>query len=277
MIKTGRFQEMSLKRFSTVGAYLVDLEEGETEVLLPKKYLQEDFKEDLVLRVFVYRDSEDRLVATTESPLAVVGDLAVLKVLKITEQGAFLDWGLEKDLFLPHKEQNGHIEEGKSFLVVVYLDRSDRVCATMHVSKYLRDDSPYKTDDWVEGVVYSLHEEFGAYVAVDSCFNARIPSKELFEELEFGQAVKARVTKVHEDGKLELSLREKSYLQRDQDSEIIMAALGSGGGYLALNDNSDPEAIKMALKMSKKAFKRAVGKLFKEGVIVIEENGIKLK
>lgn len=277
MIKTGKFQEMSLKRFSTVGAYLVDLEDGETEVLLPKKYLQEDFKEEMVLSVFVYRDSQDRLVATTETPLAKVGDLAVLKVIKLSEHGAFLDWGLEKDLFLPHKEQTEHVREGESFLVAVYLDRSDRICATMHVSKYLREDSPYQTGDWVKGIVYSMSEEFGAFIAVDSIFSGRVPKKELFTSLTLGESVEARITKVHEDGKLELSLREKSYLQRDQDSEVIMEAIGRHQGFLPLHDGSDPEAIKAQLQMSKKAFKRAVGKLFKEGVILIEENGIKLK
>lgn len=275
MIKIGKYQDMRIKRFSTVGAYLIPMDSEEIEVLLPKKYLSEDFREDLLLEVFVYRDSEDRLVATIEKPKAVLGELAYLEAVAVSEQGAFLNWGLEKDLFLPYKEQGCEIQEGHSYLIAIYLDKSDRLCATMNVSKYLREDAQYELDQWVEAVVYRLHEDFGAYVAVENTYSGRIPTKELHESLEIGQTVKVRITKIHEDGKIELSLREKSYLQRDEDSEIIMQALDANNNFLPLHDGSDPEAIKIALKMSKKAFKRAIGKLFREGSIIIESNGIR--
>ena len=266
---------MRIKRFSTVGAYLVPMEDEEVEVLLPKKYLSEDFREEQLIEVFIYRDTKDRLVATTEKPLAVLGDLAYLEVVSVSEQGAFINWGLEKDLFLPYKEQTCEVQEGKSYLVAVYLDKSERLCATMQVSKYLSEVAAYVTDQWVTGTVYSIHEEFGAFIAVENLFNGRMPVKEIHEAYEIGQQLRVRITKVHEDGKLELSVREKSYLQRDEDSEIICLALEQHEGFLPLCDSSDPEAIKSALKMSKKAFKRAIGKLFKEGIIKIEENGIR--
>lgn len=275
MLKIGQYQDLKLKRFSTVGAYLTSLDGGDIEVLLPKKYLQEDFKEELVLNVFIYRDSEDRLVATLEKPKAILGELAYLEVVAVAEQGAFLDWGLGKDLFLPYREQTCEVQEGEKYLIAIYIDKSDRICATMNVSKYLREISHYEVGQWLEGIVYSIHEEFGAYIAVENLYSGRIPLKELHSTLKIGQSVKVRVTKIHEDGKLELSLREKSYLQRDEDSEKIMAALESNNGYLPLNDNSDPERIKEMLEMSKKAFKRAVGKLFKEEVIIIEADGIR--
>lgn len=275
MLRIGQYQEMRIKRFSTVGAYLTPVDMPEPEVLLPKKYLQEDFKEDLQLEVFIYRDSNERLVATLEKPFATLGELGYLEVVSTSEQGAFLNWGLVKDLFLPQREQTCEVVLGEKYLVGVYLDKSDRLCATMNVSKYLSEESNYELDQWLEGVVYNVHEEFGAYVAVENLFSGRIPLKELHETLRIGQAVKVRVTRIHEDGKLELSLREKSYLQRDEDSEKILEALLANNGFLPLNDNSDPEKIKVTLQMSKKAFKRAVGKLFKEEQITIETEGIR--
>lgn len=277
MIKIGKIQDMRLKRFSTVGAYLTPIEESEPEILLPKKYLQEDFKEEMLVEVFVYRDSKDRLVATTEKPKLLLNEMAYLEVVAVSEQGAFLNWGLEKDLFLPYKEQKCEVEKGSSYLVAMYLDKSDRLCATMNISKYLMEESHYETGQWLKGVVYNTHEIYGAYIAVENCYSGRVPKKELHEELKIGQEVDVRVTRIHEDGKLELSLREKSYLQRDEDSEKILSAIEANGGILKLSDNSDPEQIKAMLQMSKKAFKRALGKMYKEGVILIGENEIKKK
>ncbi len=277
MMKIGKIQDMKLKRFSTVGAYLTPVDENEPEILLPKKYLQEDFKEEMLIEVFVYRDSEDRLVATTQKPKLQINEMAYLEVVAVSEQGAFLDWGLEKDLFLPYKEQKCEVEKGSSYLIAMYLDKSDRLCATMNISKYLMEESHYEIGQWVKGVVYNTHEIYGAYIAVENCYSGRVPMKELHEDLKIGQEVEVRITRIHEDGKLELSLREKSYLQRDEDSEKILNLMDAQNGILKLTDNSDPEQIKALLQMSKKAFKRAIGKLYKEGLIIIEENAIKKK
>lgn len=277
MIKIGSKQDMRLMRFSPFGAYLTDLDESGTDVLLPKKYLTEESVEGQLIEVFVYKDTKDRLVATTDTPVAEVGELAYLKVVSVGENGAFLDWGLEKDVFLPFKEQSCALEKGQSYLVALYVDKSERIAATMHIGKYLRDDSPYKTGDWATAIVYNVHGSYGAYVAVEQKFLGRIPLKEMMYELHFGQEVSVRVTRVLEDGKLELSLREKSHLQRDEDSDRILNALREAEGTLMLSDSSEPERIKQMLQMSKKSFKKAIGKLYKEGLIELSEDKIILK
>lgn len=277
MIKIGKFQDMRLVRFSPFGAYLTDLDESGKEVLLPKKYLQEDFKEGILVEVFVYKDTKDRLVATFDKPDAEVGELAYLEVVAVGENGAFLKWGLEKDVFLPFKEQNCAVEKGHSYLVALYLDKSERISASMHIGKYLYEDSPYKTGDWVTGIIYNINEHFGAYVAVERQFLGRIPNKEIMHELHHGQEVSVRVTRVLEDGKLELSLREKSHLQIDEDSQKIVEMLEAAGGSIAITDDSDPELIKSKLGMSKKAFKRALGKLYKAGMIELSADKTTLK
>lgn len=277
MIRIGNTQDMRIVRFSPFGAYLTDLDESGTEVLLPKKYLNEESVEGQLVEVFVYKDTKDRLVATTDRPVAQVGELAYLKVVAVGESGAFLDWGLEKDVFLPFKEQSCSVQKDQSYLVALYVDKSERIAATMHIGKYLRDDSPFKPGDWATAIVYNIHDSYGAYVAVEQQYLGRIPLKEIMYELHFGQEVSVRITRVLEDGKLELSLREKSHLQRDADSEKILQALRESAGSLALSDQSEPEAIKAELQMSKKSFKKAIGKLYKEGVIELLENSIQLK
>lgn len=277
MIRIGNTQDMRIVRFSPFGAYLTDLDESGKEVLLPKKYLTEESVEGQLIEVFVYKDTKDRLVATTERPIAEVGELAYLKVVAVGETGAFLDWGLEKDVFLPFKEQSCGLVKGQSYLVALYLDKSERIAATMHIGKYLSDESTFKTGDWATAIVYNIHDSYGAYVAVEQKFLGRIPLKEIMYELHFGQEVSVRVTRVLEDGKLELSLREKSHIQRDEDSEKILTVLKESGGSLNLSDSSDPELIKASLQMSKKSFKKALGKLYKEGVVELLEEKIVLK
>lgn len=277
MIKIGNTQDMRIVRFSPFGAYLTDLDESGQEVLLPKKYLNEGSVEGQLIEVFVYKDTKDRLVATTERPIAQVGELAYLKVVAVGETGAFLDWGLEKDVFLPFKEQSCGLEKGQSYLVALYVDKSDRIAATMHIGKYLSDESPFKAGDWATAIVYNIHDSYGAYVAVEQRYLGRIPFKEIMYDLHFGQEVSVRVTRVLEDGKLELSLREKSHLQRDEDSEKILMALKEADGCLNLSDASDPELIKATLQMSKKSFKKALGKLYKEGLVDLQAEKILLK
>ena len=210
-----------------------------------------------------------------EEPKLAIGELGVLEVIDETEIGAFLDWGLLKDLFLPFIEQTEEVEVGKKYLVGVYLDKSERLCATMKVSSFLVVDSPYKVDDKVKGTIYSISEDFGAYVAVDNKYEALIPLKEIDKELEIGQLVDARVTAVKEDGKIDLSLKEKAYKQMKGDSNILMQIIEENGGELSLNDKSSPEDIKEQTQMSKNAFKRAVGGLFKSRQIEFTENGIR--
>ena len=203
-----------------------------------------------------------------------MGTIARLAVKEVTGIGAFLDWGLAKDLFLPFKEQTFRVQKGDSCLVSLYIDKSSRLCATAKIYNALASDSPYQREDQVSGTVYEIIDAFGAYVAVDDRYSALIPKKELFTTLKTGESIRARVTKVQPDGRLVLSIREKSYLQLDSDCALIYEALCKAGGFLPYHDKTSPELIKTKFGLSKNAFKRAIGHLQKEGKILIEEDGI---
>ncbi len=189
--------------------------------------------------------------------------------------GAFLDWGLEKDLLLPFKEQTKRVAAGEECLAALYIDKSNRLCATMNVYPYLDTDSPYEKDDRVTGTVYEISQNFGAFVAVDDKYSALIPKRELYGEVEIGDTVNARVTEVKEDGKLTLSIREKAYLQIGQDAQKILELIDSFDGALPFTDKASPEVIRRETQMSKNEFKRAVGHLLKTGKITITERAIR--
>ena len=207
----------------------------------------------------------------------MLGELAVLTVAATGGTGAFLDWGLEKDLLLPFREQTAPLKKGDQILVALYIDKSQRLCATMKVYERLRTDSPYKVDDQVEGIIYELSDNFGVFVAVDNLYSALIPKREAFGKLRVGDRVKARVVKVKEDGKLDLSVREKAFLQMDVDADLIMKRMEEYGGSLPFTDKADPELIKTEFDLSKNAFKRAIGRLLKEGKIEIGEKSIEIR
>ena len=229
------------------------------------------------LEVFLYKDSEDRLIATRKEPKLTLHQVGYLTVIQVSRIGAFLDWGLDKDLLLPYHEQpRERVKEGQTVLVAVYLDKSERLCATMNVYPWLRTDSPYQTGDQVTGIVYETSRNFGAFVAVDSIYSALIPRRELVRELKAGDVVRARVTGVKPDGKLDLSIREKSYLQIEADVETVLNMLNEGGGMIPFTDKASPELIREQAHMSKNEFKRAIGHLLKENRISIEEDKIVL-
>ncbi|GAB6154972.1 S1-like domain-containing RNA-binding protein [Desulfosporosinus burensis] len=276
MIELGKFHKLKISNFTSFGAYL-DAGTGvrHDNILLPVKQLPEGAKAGDELEVFIYRDSEERLIATTRKPLAQLGDLAYLKVNAKTKIGAFLDWGLERGLFLPFKEQKYPIEVGKSYLVKVYLDKSQRMSATTEIYEYLKADTPYQKNDKVVGTVYSVNPEYGAFVAVDNLYLGLIPVNEYFTELKEGDQVEARVIRVREDGKLDLSPRDLSHLQIGSDTEKILQGIRNHEGFLALNDKSSPLEIQSRLNMSKAAFKRALGKLLKENKVTQTETGLK--
>ena len=256
------------------GVYLGNSQE---KVLLPKKQVPEGVEVGDPIEVFLYKDSSDRLIATTNEPKIMLGELAVLNVAATGGIGAFLDWGLEKDLLLPFREQTAPLKKGDQILVALYIDKSQRLCATMKVYERLRTDSPYKVDDQVEGIIYELSDNFGVFVAVDNLYSALIPKREAFGKLRVGDRVKARVVKVKEDGKLDLSVREKAFLQMDVDAELIMKRMEEYGGSLPFTDKADPELIKKEFDLSKNAFKRAIGRLLKEGKIEIGEKSIEIR
>lgn len=274
MIELGKKQTLEVVKKVEFGVYLAEEAESTDKVLLPKKQVPEGADLGTQIEVFIYRDSKDRLIATTAEPKLTLGELAVLTVKEIGKIGAFLDCGLEKDLFLPFKQQTRKVRTGEQILVAMYVDKSNRLCATMNVYEYLKKESPYAKEDMVKGVIYEISRNFGAFVAVDYQYSALIPAKEFHGEYEIGDEVEARVTGVKPDGKLDLSIRQKAHLQMDEDAEYVMQVIEEFEGVLPFNDKVSPEVIKREFQMSKNAFKRAVGKLYKEGRIEITENRI---
>jgi hypothetical protein len=276
MIELGKLQTLYMVKQATVGVYLND-EPGKLDgrILLPKKQVPADMKSGDAIEVFVYKDSEDRPIATTNVPKLTLGEIAELEVVSLSSIGAFLDWGLEKDLFLPFKEQTVPVREGRNYLVTLYIDKSERLCASMKIYDALSTDSPYQKDDHVTGVIYGMNENLGAFVAVDQKYHGMIPMKELHKKLYIGDTVNARVIRIRDDGKMDLSLREKAYLQMDADCELVMQTIESYDGVLPFTDKASPAVIERELGLSKNAFKRAVGRLLKQGKIQINPSGIR--
>ena len=274
MIELGKKQTLEVVKKVEFGVYLAEEQGSMDKVLLPKKQVPEGAEAGTQIEVFIYRDSKDRLIATTAVPKLTLGELAVLTVKEVGKIGAFLDCGLDKDLFLPFKQQTRKVRTGDEVLVAMYIDKSNRLCATMNVYEYLKKESPYTKEDTVHGVIYEISKNFGAFVAVDNLYSALIPAKEFHGEYEIGDVVEARVTGVKPDGKLDLSIRRKAHLQMDEDAEYVMQVIDEFDGVLPFNDKVSPEIIQREFKMSKNAFKRAVGKLYKEGRIEITENRI---
>lgn len=279
MIRLGEKQVLQVVKLVDFGVYLADPDSRDLQekVLLPRKQVPEGVKIGTEIEVFIYRDSSDRLIATTNQPKICIGELARLQVIQIGKIGAFLDWGLEKDLLLPFKEQMGKVRQGDECLVKLYIDKSNRLCASMNIYHDLLTDSSYQKDDRVTGFVYEINPEYGAYVAVDDKYSAMIPKKEMYGNIRTGMEIEARVTEVKEDGKLSLSVREKAYVQIQGDAEKIWDMIMSFDGHLPFNDKASPELIRRETQMSKNEFKRAVGNLLKQGKIEITEKGIHAK
>lgn len=275
MIQLGMIQTLHIIKKVEFGVYLSDGTGDETRVLLPKKQVPDQAQTGDELEVFIYRDSKDRLIATTHTPKLTLHSVARVRVAQVGKVGAFLDWGLEKDLLLPYKEQTKRVSEGEECLVALYIDKSDRLCATMNVYPYLSADSPYQKEDRVSGTVYEISDNFGAFVAIDDKYSGLIPKKELYGTVQIGDVIQARVTDVKEDGKLSLSIREKAYLQINTDAQRVMDIINSFDGVLPFTDKASPEVIKRETQMSKNEFKRAVGHLLKEGKIQITEKAIR--
>jgi len=271
-MELGKKQVLTVIKQVDFGVYLGT---DDDKVLLPGKQVPKGIEPGDPVEVFLYKDSQDRMIATTNQPKLTLGGLAVLEVLEVGKIGAFLDWGLEKDLLLPFKQQTADIQKGKSYLVSLYVDKSERLCATMKVYDLLSTDSPYQKDEKVSGIIYEKSDGFGVFVAVDDRYSALIPKQEAYGRLEVGMRIEARVTEVKADGKLTLSVREKAFLQMDADSQLVLQRIIAHGGELPFTDKADPEVIKREFDLSKNAFKRAVGRLLKEGRIEIKGKSIK--
>ena len=274
MLEIGKRQLLTIVKKVDFGVYLAKEQEADPEekVLLPRKEVPENVQPGDEIEVFLYRDSKDRMIATVRQPKLSLGEVAVLRVKENGKMGAFLDGGLEKDLLLTFREQVRKVRPGEECLVALYLDKSKRLCATMKVYHYLRTDSPYEKDQKVTGTLYEISDNFGAFVAVDNCYSALIPKKEPLGNARVGDTVEARVTEVLKDGKLSLSLREKAYIQMNEDAQKLLKLLEEQGGELPVGDKSSPEKIKELTGMSKNEFKRAAGNLYKQRLVQVEEH-----
>ncbi|MDO4491453.1 MAG: S1-like domain-containing RNA-binding protein [Lachnospiraceae bacterium] len=279
MLELGKKQTLQVIKKVEFGVYLAEKETAEKseQVLLPAKQVPAGTEVGDKINVFLYKDSSDRPIATVNRPLITLGKTAVLKVKEVGRIGAFLDWGLEKDLLLPFREQTGKVKPGDEVLVALYLDKSQRLCATMKVYHYLHTDSAYEKGDQVEGRVYEISPNFGVFVAVDDCFSALIPKQNVQKNYRVGEKLNLFVTEKKEDGKLTVSTRRNAYLQMNEDAELLHKKLQENRGRLNFDDKASPEKIKQEMSMSKAAFKRAVGHLLKEQVILLKDGCILLK
>ena len=276
MIELGKKQTLFIVKSVEFGVYLAEDMHADTkhQVLLPAKQVPAGKKDGDKIEVFIYKDSQDRLIATTNEPKLTVGEVGLLKVKQVTKIGAFLDWGLEKDLLLPYHEQTTRIFEGQECLVAVYVDKSSRLCATMKVYHYLSTRTPYVTGDSVKGRVYEISDRFGVFVAVDDKYSALIPAREASGKYRPGEVLDLRVSEVKEDGKMNVTDRQKAYIQINEDAESVLSIIEEFAGVLPFDDKASPEVIKREFGLSKNAFKRAVGHLLKEGKIEIKDKRI---
>lgn len=279
MLLLGRKQVLKVVKVVDFGVYLAeeDNSDPKEQVLLPAKQVPPGTKTGSSIQVFLYKDSQDRLIATTREPRLQVGETAVLKVLQVTKIGAFLDWGLEKDLLLPYHEQTIRVREGDDCLVALYIDKSNRLCATMKVYRYLSTRPPYALGDQVKGRVYEVSDRFGVFVAVEDKYSALIPQREATGKFRPGMILDLRITEIKEDGKMNVTNRQKAYLQINEDAEMVMDIIQEFAGVLPFDDKASPEIIKREFGLSKNAFKRAIGHLLKEQKIEIKQGHIYAK
>jgi len=272
----GKRNLLTIVREGPPGYFLDDGEGG--EILLPGKYIPAGSKPGETIEVFIYRDSEDRLVATTETPLAMVGDFAALKIVDISPGiGAFLDWGLEKDLLLPRREQGGFRKVGENVVVHIFLDeKSDRIVASTRLQRWLSKAPPAYAKDHPVSVLVAGRTPLGYKAVVENLYQGLLYGSELSGPLEIGSRLDGFVKAVRPDGKLDLSLDRSGFARVGPITDQILEALKAAGGHLPYNDSSPPDAIRSAFGISKKAFKQAVGTLYRKRLIEIVGEGISL-
>ncbi|MGN0269269.1 MAG: S1 RNA-binding domain-containing protein [Candidatus Weimeria sp.] len=276
MFKLCEYQNLTIARFKEFGALLEENKDDEKRILLPSREVPEEAKIGDTIKIFIYLDSKDRMIATTKEPLITLDQVKTLTVTDVTKIGLFLDWGLPKDLLLPFHEINGKPEKGDEVLVRLYIDKSGRPAATMrHLYQYLRTDSPYKKGDMVEGRIYEFGHDFGTFVAVDDIFSGMIPRHEDTSHLQIGDVINLKVTDVKPDGKLALTTRKEAYQELDEDGAKLMEIIDSYAGVLPFTEKASPEVIKRETGLSKAAFKRAIGHLYKERKITLDGGKIR--
>ncbi|MBT4763184.1 MAG: GntR family transcriptional regulator [Bdellovibrionaceae bacterium] len=275
MIKLGKFNTLKVLRREEQGFYL----EGDEEwgnILLPNKYIPEGLEIDQDIEVFIYFDSEDIIIATTKKPLATVGEFASLKVAQAAEFGIFLDWGLEKDLFVPFREQIFKMEVGQSYVVHIYVDSSNRISASTRLNKYLgRSLAQFKEGQPVDLLLYQT-TSMGYKAIIDGSHSGLIFKDDIVNNLRIGQKVEGFIKKIREDGKFDLSLRPLVKAKTDDLSAQIIEKLKEAGGTLDINSKSSAESINAMFNVSRKKFKVALGALYKKKIISTDDSGIQL-
>ena len=274
-IKLGKYNQLEVVKSVDFGVYLNGGDDG--EILLPTRYVPENCKPGDVLNVFIYLDNEERLIATTLQPYVQVGEFACLEVAWVNEYGAFLDWGLMKDLFVPFREQKMKMQKGHRYVVHAHLDEdSYRIMASAKIERYLSKDMPsYQPGEEVEIMVWQK-TDLGYKVIVDNRFGGLVYQREIFQTLEPGMKMQAFVRQVREDGKIDLALQKDGFQKVDDFSSVLLQYIKDQGGHTAFNDKSAAEDIYETFGVSKKTFKKAVGDLYKKRLILLVEDGIRL-
>ncbi len=275
MVQVGQYNTLKVVKKVDFGLYLDGGEAG--EILLPKRFVPNGAKPDDELEVFLYHDGENRLIATTQKPIAIAGDIALLTVVSINNQGAFLDWGLMKDVFLPLSQQTTRIAVGGEYLIKLYIDeRTGRVAATQRVERYLSNDElTVKEKQEVDLLVYQK-TDIGYKVIINNQHLGVLHYNEVFRELEYGAKEKGYVKTIREDNKIDISLGEAGYKKVETEAEKILRLLAENDGYLPYHDKSEPAAIYDFFGISKKVFKMTVGTLYKQRKVELTQTGIKL-
>jgi uncharacterized protein len=275
LINVGAYNELEVIKQMDFGIYLGD---GSVEILMPQKWVSKDTRIGDTIDVFVFRDSEGRLIATTIKPYAIAGEFAFLEVQQANNMGAFLDWGMEKNLLVPFREQPSPLEEGKSYVVFVYVDEeTDRIVASAKLNKFIeKENIDLKAGDIVDLLIYSETDK-GYNAIINNLYNGLIYRNEVFDTVRIGDKIKGYVKQVREDNKIDLSLQKSGFELVDDVKWKILKLLKEKNGFLPLHDGSSPEEIKSALQISKKAFKKAVGALYKEQLVKLTPKGVELR
>lgn len=276
MLEIGQYNQLTVKKETDFGVYL---ESGEGDILLPKKYVPKGTEIGDRLTVFVYKDSEDRIIATTLAPKATVGDFAYLKVKDTAKAGAFLDWGLEKDLLVPYSEQHRRMKAGEKYIVRIFLDEEkQRIAGTTKFNRFIeQEDIRLSEGESVDLLVYAF-TDLGVKVIINNLYWGLLHKNEIYQELSIGEKIKGFVKRIREDKKIDVILTGGGFEDIEVSKKAVVKRLKEAkGGFLPLGDDSLPGLIRAELNMSKKTFKKAIGNLYKEGVIEIKHDGIKLK
>ncbi len=280
MIELGKKQVLYVVKKTPIGIFLnVDPDELLNSMTLPKEEIEslggfDAFELGQEVEAYVYKNLNKQMVATTVPPLVELGEVGLLECVESNHYGAFLHWGYDKDVLLPFNEQFDPVKKGHKVMVGIYLDKSGRLCATQKLRKFLVTGGDYQVGDAVEGVIYDMNDELGAFVAIDKKYFGLILSNEVMPSMRVGQSVSGRITKIRDDGKMNMTVNKRIDLQMDDDASYIYNALIENEGFLPYHDKTDADTIKRALNMSKKAFKRSIGKLYKDKKIRIDSDGI---